>query len=93
MMRTIAFCLLLLSLPLAIGCKTKEKEAVVHEHLTPTGREREVLEVNRLDPDSERGQEKLRKMRERQAKLEAAEERMRKYAEEAAKREAEEAEE
>ena len=92
-MRATAICLLLVSLPLSVGCMDERKESVVHEHITPNGREREVLEVHMLDPDSERGQEKLRKMRERQAKLEAAEERMDKWAEEAAKREAEEARE
>ena len=91
-MRQIAICLMLLSLPLAVGCKDKEKATVVQEHLRPTGREREILEVHRIDPDSDLGQQKIRKLRERQAKLEAAEERMRMWAEEAAKREAEEAE-
>lgn len=92
-MRATTVCLLLLSLPLTVGCKDEKKANVVHEHVTPTRSELEVLEVHRLDPDSDTGQEKLRKMRERKAKLDAAEERMQKWADEAAKREAEEAQE
>ena len=91
-MRRIAICLLLLSLPLIAACKNDRRANTIHEHLTPARHERQVLDVHNLDPDSERGQLKIRKMRERKAKLDAADERMRKLAEDAARREAEEAE-
>ena len=90
-MRRTAICLLLLSLPLTTACKKEEKAILVDEHLTPNGRERELLNVHNLDPDSDLGQEKIRKLRERQAKLDAAYERMQEWAEKAAEREAEEA--
>ena len=93
-MRACIFTLLILSLSFAVGCdKPKEKPVASDEPITPTGMERKVLEVHHLDPKSERGQQKLRRMRERQAKLDAAKERMDEWAEEAAKRDAEEAQE
>ena len=91
MRTTITTFLLLLSMSLFTGCKDQDRTATKHEHLTPTWEESKVLDVHGLDPNSETGQAKLRRMRDRQAKLDAARERMESYAKEAEEHEAEEA--
>ena len=64
---------------------------MVDEPIVPTGREREVLRTYGLTADSEAGQKRLRRMRDRDERLEAARDRMQALADKAAEREAEEA--
>jgi len=81
--------LLLVALTLAFGCRKKEEAKSNDEPLVPTAREREVLRAYGLTADTERGQKKLRKMRDREEKLQAARDRMTSIVEEAREREAE----
>lgn len=88
-MRTTIACMILCLITF-VGCAKKTKKPVAEEHLRPTYGELEILNVHSIDPNSERGQEKIRRMRERRAKLDEAREKMQKLVEDAEKRKAEE---
>ena len=90
-MRITIACVILCLIAIT-GCAKKKQTPVANEHLRPTYGELEVLNVHSIDPDSERGQEKIRRMRERRAKLDEAREKMRKLVEDAEKRKSEEEE-
>lgn len=87
-MKKLAICLMML-LPLTLGCAKKEKTAKKEKPLVPTPAEAEVMRVHDVDIETEEGQRKLRKLRERNEKLQAARERMESLIKEAEKRKAE----
>ena len=81
----------LICTPMMLGCHAKKEAPIAQEKIVATGREREVLRAYGLSEDSEAGQKRLRRMRDRDEQLEAARERMETLADRAAEREAEEA--
>ena len=84
-MRLLAICTLML-LSLTVGCAEKRKPVQSNEPLVPTAEERELLRAFKLDPNTEQGQKRIRRIREQNEKRKAARDRMTSWVEEANKR-------
>ena len=89
-MKRILSIALMCLLALSLGCEEKDT-AKNTEKLVPNARERELLRVYRVDVNTERGQRKLRKIRDNRKRRQEARERMTAWQEESRARKEKEA--
>jgi hypothetical protein len=90
-MRQLILIVLVAAAMTSFGCKRSKPVAKDNAPLVPTAAERAVLQAFQLQPDSARGQRKLRELRANQKRLDEADATARSWVEEAQKRRAAEA--